>query len=51
MGQRRARPLSQDRVLAHAPLRQVRGNQTEAARPLGVSRKALWEKRTRYGLP
>jgi len=31
-------------------LRQVRGNQTEAARILGISRKALWEKRKRYGL-
>jgi DNA-binding NtrC family response regulator len=33
-----------------ATLRQVRGNQTEAARLLGISRKALWEKRKRYGL-
>ena len=31
-------------------LRVVRGNQTEAARLLGISRKALWEKRKRYGL-
>jgi len=31
-------------------LRHVRGNQTEAARVLGISRKALWEKRKRYGL-
>jgi len=31
-------------------LQQVRGNQTEAARILGISRKALWEKRKRYGL-
>ena len=31
-------------------LRHVRGNQTEAARILGISRKALWEKRKRYGL-
>jgi DNA-binding NtrC family response regulator len=31
-------------------LRDVRGNQTEAARILGISRKALWEKRKRYGL-
>ena len=28
----------------------VRGNQTEAAWFLGISRKALWEKRKRYGL-
>ncbi len=31
-------------------LRHVRGSQTEAARLLGISRKALWEKRKRYGL-
>ena len=33
-----------------ATLQHVRGNQTEAARLLGISRKALWEKRKRYGL-
>jgi DNA-binding NtrC family response regulator len=33
-----------------ATLKHVRGNQTEAARILGISRKALWEKRKRYGL-
>src|SRR6266545_1281482 len=33
-----------------ATLRHSRGNQTEAARILGISRKALWEKRKRYGL-
>jgi len=31
-------------------LRETRGRQTEAARVLGISRKALWEKRKRYGL-
>jgi DNA-binding NtrC family response regulator len=31
-------------------LRDTRGSQTEAARLLGISRKALWEKRKRYGL-
>lgn len=31
-------------------LREVRGNQTRAARLLGISRKALWEKRKRYGI-
>ena len=31
-------------------LRRVKGNQTQAARMLGISRKALWEKRRRYGL-
>jgi len=33
-----------------ATLRDARGNKTEAARILGISRKALWEKRKRYGL-
>ena len=33
-----------------ATLRHARGNQTAAARILGISRKALWEKRKRYGL-
>jgi DNA-binding NtrC family response regulator len=31
-------------------LREARGRQTEAARRLGISRKALWEKRKRYNL-
>jgi len=31
-------------------LRETRGRQTEAARVLGISRKALWEKRKKYGL-
>jgi DNA-binding NtrC family response regulator len=31
-------------------LRYVQGNQTRAAKILGISRKALWEKRRRYGL-
>ena len=31
-------------------LRQAKDNQGEAARILGISRKALWEKRRRYGL-
>jgi len=31
-------------------LRYVRGNQTKAAKILGISRKALWEKRRRYGM-
>lgn len=34
------------RVLAH-----TRGHQGEAARILGISRKALWQKRKRHGLP
>jgi len=32
-------------------LEQVNGNQTRAALVLGISRKALWEKRRRYGIP
>ncbi|MBW8867353.1 MAG: sigma-54-dependent Fis family transcriptional regulator [Acidobacteria bacterium] len=33
-----------------ATLRHTRGNQTDAAKILGISRKALWEKRKRYGI-
>jgi two-component system NtrC family response regulator len=32
-------------------LEQVAGSQTRAAAILGISRKALWEKRRRYGIP
>jgi DNA-binding NtrC family response regulator len=32
-------------------LREANGQQTRAARVLGISRKALWEKRRRYGIP
>jgi DNA-binding NtrC family response regulator len=32
-------------------LEQSEGNQTKAAQVLGISRKALWEKRRRYGIP
>jgi DNA-binding NtrC family response regulator len=31
-------------------LRETRGRQTDAAKRLGISRKALWEKRKRYNL-
>jgi len=31
-------------------LRDAKGNQTKAAAVLGISRKALWEKRKRYGI-
>ena len=31
-------------------LEEVKGNQTRAAEVLGISRKALWEKRRRYGI-
>jgi DNA-binding NtrC family response regulator len=33
-----------------ATLKHARGNQTDAAKLLGISRKSLWEKRKRYGL-
>jgi DNA-binding NtrC family response regulator len=32
-------------------LERSEGNQTRAAQVLGISRKALWEKRRRYGIP
>jgi DNA-binding NtrC family response regulator len=32
-------------------LEEAEGNQTRAAAILGISRKALWEKRRRYGIP
>jgi two-component system response regulator AtoC len=32
-------------------LNRTRGNQTRAAAMLGISRKSLWEKRNRFGLP
>jgi DNA-binding protein Fis len=32
-------------------LEQTGGSQTRAAAILGVSRKALWEKRRRFGIP
>ncbi len=31
-------------------IREAKGNQTKAAAVLGISRKALWEKRKRYGI-
>ncbi len=31
-------------------LTEMRGNQSRAAAVLGISRKALWEKRKRYGM-
>jgi two-component system response regulator HydG len=46
------RPTLEDveRRYIEVVLRQVKDNQSEAARILGISRKALWEKRRRYGL-
>jgi DNA-binding NtrC family response regulator len=47
-----ARPTLQDveRRYIALTLQRVHGNQTEAAKILGISRKALWEKRKRYGM-
>jgi two-component system response regulator HydG len=47
------RPSLQDVELAYIRhvLEQVQGNQTRAAAILGISRKALWEKRRRHGMP
>ena len=47
-----ARPTLEDveRRYIELTLRHARGNQTRAAEILGISRKALWEKRKRYGL-
>jgi DNA-binding NtrC family response regulator len=39
-----------ERRYVAATLRAASGNQTEAAARLGISRKALWEKRKRYGM-
>jgi DNA-binding NtrC family response regulator len=39
-----------ERRYVEVVLREVKENQGEAARILGISRKALWEKRRRYGL-
>jgi DNA-binding NtrC family response regulator len=48
----KARPtLDQvERRYIELTLRYAKGNQTRAAAILGISRKALWEKRKRYGL-
>jgi two-component system NtrC family response regulator len=46
------RPTLRDVELAYIRyvLDSVKGNQTRAAAVLGISRKALWEKRRRYGI-
>ena len=46
------RPTLKDVELAYIRyvLDAVKGNQTRAAAVLGISRKALWEKRRRHGL-
>jgi DNA-binding protein Fis len=43
-----SRPM-RDLLLSVLPA-YARGNQTKAAAILGISRKALWEKRKRFGL-
>jgi two-component system response regulator AtoC len=40
-----------EREAIQAALAYCRGNTAEAARLLGISRKSLWERRRRYGLP
>jgi DNA-binding NtrC family response regulator len=47
-----SRPTLEDleRQYIAVVLRETRGNQTRAAKVLGISRKALWEKRKRFGL-
>jgi DNA-binding NtrC family response regulator len=47
-----ARPTLEDveRRYIELTLRHVKGSQTRAAAILGISRKALWEKRKRYGM-
>ncbi len=49
---RERRPTLKEVELAYIRyvLEAVKGNQTRAAKLLGISRKALWEKRRRYGL-
>lgn len=46
---RRLEEVERDEIVK--ALRYTRGHQGEAARLLGISRKTLWEKRRRYGLP
>jgi DNA-binding NtrC family response regulator len=50
---RERRPSLKEVELAYIRyvLQAVGGNQTQAAATLGISRKALWEKRRRHGIP
>jgi two-component system NtrC family response regulator len=50
---RERRPTLREVELAYIRyvLEQSEGNQTRAASVLGISRKALWEKRRRFGIP
>jgi DNA-binding NtrC family response regulator len=49
---RSARPTlaEVEKTYIELTLRHARGNKTRAAQILGISRKALWEKRRRYGI-
>jgi DNA-binding NtrC family response regulator len=49
-GKKRPTLSEVEKTYIELTLRHVRGNQTRAAEILGISRKALWEKRRRYGL-
>jgi len=49
-GQKRPTLEQVERRYIELVLRDVRGSQTQAAEILGISRKALWEKRKRYGI-
>jgi DNA-binding NtrC family response regulator len=51
-GESRPRPLLEvEKEEIRRALAYARGNQRQAAELLGISRKALWEKRKRYGIP
>ncbi len=53
-GEHIARPVSlaeSEKLQIRRALAYTRGHQGQAAEVLGISRKALWEKRRRYGLP
>ncbi|MEA2693005.1 MAG: two-component system, NtrC family, response regulator HydG [Acidobacteriota bacterium] len=51
-GESRPRPLLEvEKDEIRRALAYTRGNQRQAAELLGISRKALWEKRKRYGIP
>ncbi len=49
--ERRPSLLDIEQAYIRHVLKEVSGNQTRAATILGISRKALWEKRRRYGIP
>ena len=40
-----------ERLYIEATLREVGGSINDAARQLGVSRKVLWQRRKRHGIP